>query len=325
MGNNPITLFFDHSRSELVFQISRYPNFAHEEWYSPRPTPETPGGISFRKTPSCGIIDVLFDGVEMAEDLKARRYVMSLENRIDMSLHFLSDIHDEFREKCRMVAPGRPFPPDVIARVKRQYKEIRDRMAEIRAVQHLLKGKYRRVAKKNPLRDKKIDELGFAFKNHYSSFEFNLRAIERLKRQGEQEAKKAHLLFRDHNNNLKFNSVVKLLTPGESGCRSISIVFMKGDKASIGRICEKGIRVGEAGVFERYGEDEIRMSIAHGEESGSLRLQEAIGKFLQYEWIESAKCVIYRLEEQGDLRKDVQALLHQALESMGNRELRVIK
>ena len=261
----------------------------------------------------------------MAEDLKARRYVMSLENKIDMSLHFLSDIHDEFREKCKMVAPGRPFPPDVIGRVKRQYKEIRDRMAEIRAVQQLLRGKYRRVAKKNPLRDKKIDELGFAFKNHYSSFEFNLRAIERLKRQAEHEGGKDHVLFRDHHNNLKFNNVVKLLNPGEGAYRSISIVFMRGDKASIGRICERGIRIGEAGVFERYGDDEIRMSIAHGEESASVRLLEAIGKFLQHEWIESAKCAIYRLEEQGDLRKDVQGLLHKALESMGNKELRVVK
>ncbi|MFQ5843262.1 MAG: hypothetical protein ACE5I8_12595, partial [Thermodesulfobacteriota bacterium] len=65
------------------------------------------------------------------EDLKIRRYVMSLENNIDMNCRFLGDIHDEFRDRCKMVAPGKPFPPDVIARVRRQYKEIRDRLAEI--------------------------------------------------------------------------------------------------------------------------------------------------------------------------------------------------
>ncbi len=259
------------------------------------------------------------------EDLKVRRYVMSLENKIDMNLRFLSDIHDEFREKCKMVTPGRTFPTDVVARVKQQYKEVKDRFAEIRAVQQLLRGRYRRAAKKNPLRDKKIDELGFAFKNHYSSFEFNLRAIERLKRQSQQEVGKPHHPFRDRDKNLKFNGALKLLNAKEGGYRSISVVFLKGDKASIGKICERGIRVGEGGIFEKYADDEIRMSIVHSEELGSDRLQEAMGRFLQHEWIESAKCAIYQVGEQGDLRRDVEGLLHQTLESMGNKELKVVK
>ena len=259
------------------------------------------------------------------EDLKTKRYVMSLENKIDMDYRFLSDIHDEFRDRCKMVAPGKPFPPDVVALVKRQHKEIRDRMAEIRAVQQLLKGKYRRVAKRNPLRDKKIDELAFAFKNYYSSFEFNIRAIERLKRQAQQEAGKPQHLFRDQDKNLKFNGAVKLLNAKEGGYRSISVVFLKGDKASIGKICERGIRVGEGGIFEKYAGDEIRMSFVHREELGSQRLQEAMVRFLQHEWVESAKCAIYRVGEQGDLRRDVEGLLYQTLESMGNKGLKVVR
>jgi len=258
------------------------------------------------------------------EDLKARRYVMSLENKIEMDLRFLSDIHDDFREKCKMVAPGKPFPGDVVARTKRQYKEIRDRLVEIRAVQQLLRGKYRRVAKRNPVRDKKIDELGFAFKNHYSSFEFNLRAIERLKRKSEEEAK-ALILFRGHENNLKFNKVLESLNPREGAYRSISLIFLKGDKGSIEGICERGIRVGERGVFEKYGDDEIRISLAHGGESESRRLQEALGKFLQYEWITSLKCAIYRFEDRKDLRKDIEGLLYRTLESIGNKELKVVR
>ena len=259
------------------------------------------------------------------EDLKARRYVMSLENKVEMDLRFLGDIHDEFREKCKMVAPGKPFPADVVARVKRQYKEIRDRLTEIRAVQQLLKGKYRRVARRDPLRDKKIDELGFAFKNHYSSFEFNLRAIERLKRKSEWEPRKSQVLFRGHENNLKFTEALKLLNPREGGCHSISVVFLKGDKASIGEIYERGMRLGRGGVFEKYGDDEIRMSIAHREELGSHRLQEVMGRFLQYEWVKLAKCVIYRVKDQGDLGKDVEGLLYRTLESMGNKELKVVR
>ena len=259
------------------------------------------------------------------EDLKIRRYVMSLENKMEMNCHFLSDIHDEFRERCKMVAPGRPFPPDVVSRVKRQYKEIRDRLAEIRAIQQMLKGKYRRAARKNPLRDKKIDELGFAFKNHYSSFEFNLRAIERLKRKLEQEPRKPRALFRGYENNLKFKEGLKLLGLREGGCHSISVVFLKGDKASIEEIYERGIRLKEGDVFEKYGDDEIRTSIVHGEESESRRIQEVIRRFFLYEGYKSIKCAIYRVEEEGDLGRDVEGLLYRTLESMGNKELKVVR
>ena len=259
------------------------------------------------------------------EDLRSRRYVMSLENKIEMDLRFLSDIHDEFRERCRMVAPGKPFPADVVGRVKRQYKEIRDRLTEIRAVQQLLRGKYRRVARKNPLRDKKIDELGFAFKNHYSSFEFNLRAIERLKRMSEQEAMKSQALFRDHKSNLKFKEGLKLVGLRGDSYHSISVVFLKGDKATIEEIYTRGIRLKEGDVFEKYGDDEIRISIAHGEESESQRIQDVIRRLLLYQGYKSVKCAIYRIEKGGDMGKNVEALLYQTLESMGNKELKVVR
>jgi hypothetical protein len=259
------------------------------------------------------------------EDLKIKRYVMSLENNMDMNCRFLSDIHDEFRDRCRMVAPGKPFPPDVVARVRRQYKEIRDRLAEIRAIQQLLRGKYRRATRRNPVRDKKIDELGFAFKNYFSSFEFNLRAIERLKRKLEQEQRKAQVLYRSHENNIKFKEGLKLLGPREGGYHSISVVFLKGDKASIEEICERGIRLKERDVFEKYGDDEIRMSIAHGEESESQVIKEVMGKFLLKEALTSVKCAIYRVEKEGDLRRDLEGLLYRALDSMGNKELKVVR
>ena len=259
------------------------------------------------------------------EDPKIKRYVMSLENTIDMNCRFLSDMHDEFRDRCRMVGPGKHFPPDVVARVKRQYKELRDRLAEIRAVQQLLKGKYRRAARRNPLRDKKIDELGFAFKNYYSSFEFNLRAIERLKRKLGEEPRKPQVLYRSQENNLKFKEGLKLLGQKEGGYHSISVVFLSGDKGSIEEIYERGIRLKEGDVFEKYGDDEIRMSIAHGEESESRKVQEVIRRFLLHEAYKSVKCAIYRVEKEGDLGKDIKTLLHRALNSMGNKELKVVR
>lgn len=259
------------------------------------------------------------------EDLKSRRYASSLENNIDMNLRFLSDVHDDFREKCKMVAPGKPLPPDVIGLVKRQYREVRDRLAEIRAIQQLLRGKYRRVAQRNPVRDKKIDELGFAFKNYYSSFEFNLRAIERRRRMLEEEETKSPSLFRLHENNLKFKEGLNLLGRGEKGYHSLSLVFLKGDKVSIDEISRRGIRLKDGDIFEKYGDDEIRMSFVHRDESASRRLKEGIGRFLQYGWIGSVRGVMYRVERKEDVGGDVERFCYQALESTGTKEIKTVR
>lgn len=259
------------------------------------------------------------------EDVKTRRYVMSLENKVEMGLRFLDDIHDEFRERCRMVTPGRPFPGDVVSRVKRQYKEIRDRMGEIRAIQQLLRGKYRRAARKNPVRDKKIDELGFAFKNYYSSFESNLRTIERLRRKEEQVSIKPPALFRGHENNLKFNQGVKLLNRKDGGYHSLSVVFLKGEPTSIGEVCRSIIGFKREDVVERYAEDEIRLCIAHGEESESRRIEEVMRGFIPSEGLKSVRCAIFRVEHEGDLGRDIEGLLHRTLESMENEEPKVVR
>jgi len=198
-------------------------------------------------------------------------------------------------------------------------------MAEIRAIQQLLKGKYRQAARKNPVRDKKIDELGFAFKNYYSNFEFNLRTIERLRRKAEQERMKPHALFRGHENNLKFNEGLKLLNRKDGGYHSLSVVFVKGDPMSIEEICRSGIGLKGGDVAERYAGDEIRLSIAHGEESESRRIEEVMRGFLLSEGLKSVRCAIFRVEHEGDLGRNIEGLLHRALESMENKELKVVR
>ena len=50
-----------------------------------------------------------------------------------------------------------------------------------------------------------------------------------------------------------------------------------------------------------------------------------IRRRLLYEGYKSVKCAIYRVEEQRDLGRDVQGLLYKTLESMGNKELKVVR
>jgi predicted nuclease with TOPRIM domain len=119
----------------------------------------------------------------MENDLtKSHKYALSLEKAIQNHYNFLKKAVEEFQEKCQRVTPERRVPPDIINQARKEYKEIRDRLTEIRAIQQLLQTKYQRFYHRDPLLNKEITEFEFISKNHYSKFEFTLKQIEAQKK-----------------------------------------------------------------------------------------------------------------------------------------------
>jgi hypothetical protein len=116
-----------------------------------------------------------------------------------------------------------------------------------------------------------------------------------------------------------------LLNRKDGGYHSLSVVFVQGDPTSIEEIGRSGMGLKGGDVFERYAEDEIRLSIGHGEESESRRIEEVMRGFLLSEGLKSVRCAIFRVENEGDLRRDIEGLLLRTLESMENKELRVVR
>ena len=78
--------------------------------------------------------------------------------------------------------PERNVPAEIIVDIREMYKEIRNRLTEIKAIEQLLQGKYRQYYHRDSLRDKEIMEFGFIAKNCYSKFEYTLMQIEAIKR-----------------------------------------------------------------------------------------------------------------------------------------------
>lgn len=106
-----------------------------------------------------------------------QRYAEGLEKRLQTHYQDLKKRMEEFREKCLMVSPGRSISQGIIIDIRELYKEIRQTLTEIKAIQNLLQGKYRQYYRKNPLRDKEILEIEFQAKNYYSKFESGLKEI----------------------------------------------------------------------------------------------------------------------------------------------------
>ena len=116
------------------------------------------------------------------DQIQKQRYALSLDKTIQSHYHYLKGTLQEFQEKCQRVAPEKKIPPDIINQIRGAYKEIRDRLTEIRSIQQLLQTKYRQFYHRDPTRDKEITEFDFLVKNAYSKFEYILKQIEAKKK-----------------------------------------------------------------------------------------------------------------------------------------------
>ena len=79
---------------------------------------------------------------------------------------------------CRVVSPEKHIPAGIAVDIREMYKEIRNRLTEIKAIEQLLQGKYRQYYRRDSVRDKELMEFGFISKNCYSKFEHTLVQIE---------------------------------------------------------------------------------------------------------------------------------------------------
>ncbi|MCJ7783794.1 MAG: hypothetical protein MUP41_07650, partial [Desulfobacterales bacterium] len=95
------------------------------------------------------------------EQDRDQRYVKSLERTIQNSYHYLKESIKDFQEMCRVVSPEKHVPAGIAVDIREMYKEIRNRLTEIKAVEQLLQGKYRQHYRRDSVRDKEIMEFGF--------------------------------------------------------------------------------------------------------------------------------------------------------------------
>jgi SPX domain protein involved in polyphosphate accumulation len=120
---------------------------------------------------------------------RVQRYAESLEKTLQNNYRYLKKTMDDFQEMCRMVTPERNVPREILVDIRELYKEIRNRLTEVKAFEQLLQGKYRQYYHRDSLRDKEIMEFGFISKNCYSKFEYTLMQIEAIRKLKESPPK----------------------------------------------------------------------------------------------------------------------------------------
>jgi len=283
----------------------------------------------------------------MVERDRLQRYAQSLERTIQSDYHYLKEVIEDFQEKCLMVTPERNVPPGIIHDIRELYKEIRNRLTEIKAIEQLLLGKYRQYYHRDPLRDKEIMEIGFAAKNCYSKFEYALREIEakkRLRENGSASLKSLQVevshWFRSKENqvtllrNLRILSELDYGAPPDSGMeerrevfkdslRSLTFFILSGEGQTLDQL-QSQFRLREHDILERFGENELHGVLTHLRKVSPSEIEKAFKHVMEDPRFLNLKILLLPVYSQKDLEGDILTKLKKTLEEMKEGELRTI-
>jgi hypothetical protein len=277
---------------------------------------------------------------------RAHRYVESLERTIKSDYLYLKDTIEDFRDLCRMITPERSFPQGIVVDIRETYKEIRDRLTEIKAIEQLLRGKYRQYYHRDGLRDKEILEISFISKNCFTKFEYTIKqkeALEKIK-EGERvrvlKGGQKGLPFewfhsKEHQvvllRNLRILGDLDYEIPPVQEIeerrevahepRHLTLFVFKGDAGSIDRLYSQ-MRSREHDVMERYASDEIRGVLTHLREINPSTVETLFLTFLKE--IPGLKCLILPIRSSKGLEGDVLGLVEKTLQEMKEGEVKNI-
>ena len=277
------------------------------------------------------------------EQDRVQRYVKSLERTIQSDHHYLKETIEEFQDLCRMVTPERNVPAGILIDIREMYKEIRNRLTEIKAIEQLLHGKYRQYYRRDSLRDKEIMEFGFIAKNCYSKFEYTMIQIGAMKRLKEQAPRAEHSggpipWFRSEENKVTLIKNLRMLKeldyesiPQETGeerretvgSRTLTFFLLRGDRLSLDQL-QSRFQFREHDLVERYSPEEIRGVLTHLRKVEPSEIEKVFQQLMANSGLTKLKCLLLPIHSPKDLERDLLKLINATLEAMAEGELRTV-
>lgn len=274
-------------------------------------------------------------------------YVASLEQIMRNTHLDLREMMDQFQEFCHRVTPERSVLMGVVTDIRQNYKEIQDHLTKIRGVHQLLQGKYSQYYRRDSLRDREIVELAFLAKSLYSKFEFALQEIEakrRLKGRGRLfEADGQHIplswfqfmenqmvLLRNLQNLYELDyktrsdlEWVQRRVVVRNGHRSISLFILSGEVPLMDQF-QSQMRLREHDIKERFTKDQLRGALTHLREISPSEVEKVIRRFTDNSEFSKPKCLLFSIQSQKDLKKEILSKAENILQMMAGGEVRTL-
>jgi len=287
----------------------------------------------------------------MEQQDRIKKYAESLDKSIENTRYDLKKTMEDFREKCLLVSPEKNVPRDVVIELREIYKEIRERLTETKAIQQLLKGKYRQYVRANPTRDKELTELGFLAKTCYSKFEYillQIQAKERAKLKGVQKDRQhppqasdqpPFQWFQTNENEAMFLQQVEMMkdlgqeapSPVVNGERreipkeavpdglNLTLFVIKGDPLALDEL-QSQVQLREQDIVERYNKQELRGVLTHLREIDPSEIENILQRSMKSDRFSTLKCLLVRIQSQEVLTHALAERIEKTLGEMAEGE-----
>jgi hypothetical protein len=261
-------------------------------------------------------------------------YVASLEQIMKNTHLDLKEAMDQFEELCHKIAAESNVPMEMITGVRKTYKEIQDYLTKIKGVHQLLEAKYRLYYRRDPQRDKEIMEFGSLAKNLYSKLEYALQEIEAKKKLNIfpwfQSKQHQIILLRNlrslydldygAQSDLEFVQRREIL---RNGPRSISLFILSGEVALIDNL-QSRLQLREHDIKERYTKGELRGALTHLREISPSEVERVLQRFMDSGEASKLKCLLFSIQSQKDLKKEILGSAKNILDVMAHGEMRTL-
>ena len=295
----------------------------------------------------------------MEQQDRVKKYAESLEKQIQSTHYFLKKTVEDFQEKCKIISPEKSIPRDMIVGLRETYKEIREKLTEIKAIQQLLKGRYRQFARHDPTRDKELLEIGFLAKTCYSKFEYTLmqnqartkakeraKTKEKAKEQGRTERADGappFSWFKSEENRVIFLETLQVLKEldqeiragtGEGnrrekvpdvpvGGQSLTLFVIKGEPQALDEL-QLHIQLREQDILERTGPDELRGALTHLREVDASEVEGILLRATRDLPSSNLKCLLWRVQSEENLSDPLLSRTETTLAAMAEGEMKTL-
>jgi len=244
------------------------------------------------------------------QEINIKRQAESLQRNLKGILHLLEDKYTDFQQLCRVFNPQRGYSPTAARDIKELYKMATTKFAEARALQQVIRGKYRGYVSLDPTTQRQVEELSLMYRKDYRFFEQNQSTW--LREQEVRDAKRVPPRILSH-----VYTVYR-----ESPALPSLILCFQGDPSSLKTLKER-IQLGERDIWDAV-EGELWLFMAGVQHSEDPQLKGTLIETLLYDLKGKVKGVVFKVTTGDAVRDETLQGMRRSLAGVPAGEIKIL-
>jgi hypothetical protein len=242
--------------------------------------------------------------------MNIKRQAQDLERNLKGVLHLVADQYGDFQQLCRVFNPRRGYSPTAIKAIKETYKMATAKFAEARALQQLLRGKYKGYVQVDTQLQREVEDLSLMYRKDYRFFELNQSSWEREQQVRKERAVPHRILSHLHH------------VYQETPILPSLILCFQGGAASLNTLKER-VSLGERDVYALEG-DEIWFFLAGVEYPDDQVLRSKLLANLLQRLTENIKGVVRKLTKGDEAREETLLAMRRCLAGVKEGDIKIL-